>query len=74
LLNELEEAGKIYNATRQWNILLEPFIEEYLEKSEFLVYYNKKIYGDCYSMQDFDEEVSPIEFVLYNDEFIKFEE
>lgn len=74
LLDELEEAGIIYNASRQWNTLLEPFIEEYLEKSEILVYYKKTIYGDCYSMKDFDEETSPIEFVIYNDEFRKSED
>tara|TARA_R110002020_G_scaffold125423_3_gene282678 strand:- start:3583 stop:4356 length:774 start_codon:yes stop_codon:yes gene_type:complete len=74
MLIELQEEGKIYNGSRQWNDVLKPFIDDYLEPSELLIYYDGRIYGDCYVIEDFDEELSPIEFVIYNDEFIKFED
>ena len=72
-LYELEEAGVLYNPTRTWNMQIEPYIQDYLEKTEVLIYHNRYIYSECHNIFDFDEEKRPQVFVLYDDEFKDYE-
>ena len=72
-LYELKEAGVLYNPTKTWNMQIEPYIQDYLEKSEVLIYYNHYIYSECHNIFDFDEEKRPQVFVLYDDEFKDYE-